>query len=242
MPPILSIKDLTRSYRMGKTVQVGALHGVSFSVQAGEMIAILGKSGSGKSTLLNLIAGLDTPSSGSIVCEGKDLALMNQRQLADHRRETVGMVFQSFNLVQWMSALDNVALALQYKGFSKVQARDRARHVLDGVGLGPRSSHRPSELSGGEQQRVAMARAMANQPKILLADEPTGNLDTNTSQELMELIRAKNREQGLTVLIITHDEDIARQYTQRWIRLADGEIVKDLILADEPAAGAGGAA
>ncbi len=233
MAPILTIKGLTRVYRMGRAVEVQALRNVSFSVQKGEMVAILGKSGSGKSTLLNLLAGMDRPTAGSIVADGRDLALMTQNQLVMHRRQTIGMIFQSFNLVQWMSALDNVALSVLFNGLSKGEARQRAQHALEGVGLGPRVHHRPSEMSGGEQQRVAIARAMVNQPQILLADEPSGNLDSVTSEQIMDLIREKNKETGLTVLVITHDEDIARKYTQRWIRLADGEIVKDLILSDE---------
>ena len=221
---MISISHLAKSYHMGKLL-IPALDDVSFDVDEGQFISIVGKSGSGKSTLLNLIGGLDTASSGRIVCGGQDLSAMNRLELARYRRFTVGMVFQSFNLISYRSALDNVSLALIFGGVPRSKRRDRAAGLLSQVGLGHRLKHVPAELSGGEAQRVALARALANSPSIVLADEPTGNLDSTTSKEIIDLLKQLNRERGLTVLMVTHELDMARTVSDRVIQLFDGKIV-----------------
>jgi putative ABC transport system ATP-binding protein len=220
--PIIRLVGLTRQYRMGPTL-VSAVAGVDQEIARGEAVALVGPSGSGKSTLLNLLGGLDRPTSGEIWVEGENIATASARHLVAHRRERIGFVFQSFNLLPYRTALENVEVPLMISGFSKSERRERASKLLERVGLGARTGHRPSQLSGGEQQRVAVARALANTPSILLADEPTGNLDSATGTEVMHLLRELN-ESGLTLIIVTHDMTVAA-YTNRIIRLRDGKIV-----------------
>jgi putative ABC transport system ATP-binding protein len=212
---------------MGKT-EISAIQDITFSVEKGEFVSLLGRSGSGKSTLLNLVGGLDTATSGNILFDGEDLGLMKRNELARHRRNSVGMIFQSFNLIHYASALDNVILALIFGRVPGKARRGRAIELLETVGLGDRINHRPSELSGGEAQRVAIARALANQPPVLLADEPTGNLDSLTSAEIMELLKSLNREKGITILMVTHDQETASAVSDKLIRLKDGRIVDNI--------------
>jgi putative ABC transport system ATP-binding protein len=195
-------------------------------VVKGTFVSIVGPSGSGKSTLLNLIGGLDTATSGQIVVKDRDLSQMNPSELVQHRRKTVGMIFQSFNLIPSQTATENVALALAFANTPKRQRKKLASEVLNQVGLSHRLNHRPSEISGGEAQRVAIARALANQPDILLADEPTGNLDSKTSREIVSLLKKLNEERTVTVLMVTHEEDLAKQVSHRMVYLLDGEINK----------------
>jgi putative ABC transport system ATP-binding protein len=206
---------------------IRAVDGVSLKILSGEFVALLGASGSGKSSLLNLIAGLDSPTSGSVVSAGHDLAGLSREQLAKYRRHTVGMVFQSFNLIPSMTVLENVELPLRFAEIERSKRGALAENALERVGLSGRLQHRPIELSGGEQQRVALARALINQPGILLADEPTGNLDSHTGIEVMELIRALNESSQMTVVLVTHERDLAEKYSDRLILLADGKIVAD---------------
>ena len=220
---VIEAFDLTKVYKMGD-IEVRALDGVSFKVRRGEVISIMGPSGSGKSTLMNLIGCLDRPSSGRYVLDGEEISKLNDDQLATIRNHKVGFVFQSFNLLPRATALANVELPLRYAGLTRGRST-RAKESLDAVGLADRVHHRPSELSGGQQQRVAIARALVNDPAILMADEPTGNLNSKSGKEIMELILGLNREKGTTVLIVTHDPKIAEQ-TQRVIRLMDGMIVE----------------
>jgi putative ABC transport system ATP-binding protein len=220
--PIIRLVGLTRQYRMGPTV-VSAVAGIDLEIARGEAVALVGPSGSGKSTLLNLIGGLDRPTSGEIWIDGENIATASPRRLVAHRRERIGFVFQSFNLLPYRTALENVEVPLMVAGIPKKERRERARQLSDRVGLGARTEHRPSQLSGGEQQRVAVARALANRPSILLADEPTGNLDSATGTEVMHLLRDLN-EDGLTLIIVTHDMTVAA-YATRIIRLRDGKIV-----------------
>jgi putative ABC transport system ATP-binding protein len=211
---------------MGSTT-IRAVDGVTLDIQSGEFVALLGASGSGKSSLLNLIAGLDSPTSGQVVSGGKDLARLSREELAKYRRHAVGMVFQSFNLIPSMTVLENVELPLRFAEVDRSQRAGLAGNALERVGLGGRLRHRPIELSGGEQQRVALARALVNQPRILLADEPTGNLDSHTGTEVMDLIRSLNASSGMTVVLVTHEQAIAEKYAKRMISLADGKIISD---------------
>jgi putative ABC transport system ATP-binding protein len=224
MPDILSVSGLSRIYRKGK-IEIPALRDVSFSVPQASYLSIVGKSGSGKSTLLNLVGGLDRPTSGRIEVNAQEIAGMSRYKLALHRRFTVGMIFQSFNLIPNRTALDNIVLPLVFAGVPARSRKDRAKELLDRVGLSARTSHLPSELSGGEAQRVAIARAMANEPQIILADEPTGNLDSSTSEEIVDLLVSLNRDRGLTIMMVTHDRETAEAVSDRIITLKDGEII-----------------
>jgi putative ABC transport system ATP-binding protein len=216
--------DLVKTYRMGDSV-IGALQGINVEVARGEYLAVAGHSGSGKSTFMNLIGALDTPTSGSLNIEGHELGGLSSDALAEYRNETIGFVFQTFNLLARTSALDNVALPLLYSHRSKGDAREKAHDCLVQVGLGERMRHQPSELSGGQQQRVAIARALANDPHILLADEPTGALDSRTTDEIIAPFEALN-ESGITVILVTHELDIAARARRR-ITFRDGSIVED---------------
>jgi len=226
-PPVaIRIDDLCRHYRMGEAL-IRAVDGISFEAQAGEFIALLGASGSGKSSLLNLVAGLDRPTSGTVVVQGCNLAELSREQLAKHRLHTVGMVFQSFNLVPSMNLLENVELPLRFAEVNRSRREGMVKNALDRVGLSARIRHRPAELSGGEQQRAALARALINQPRILLADEPTGNLDSCTGTEILNFIREFNDSLGMTVVMVTHESALAERYAKRMIFLADGKVVND---------------
>ncbi len=211
---------------MGETT-IRAVDGITLEVAAGEFVALLGSSGSGKSSLLNLIAGLDRPTSGSVIVQNRDLARLSREELAKYRLQVVGMVFQSFNLIPSMTLLENVELPLRFAEVERGSRDAVAREALERVGLKGRVHHRPSELSGGEQQRAALARALINQPKLLLADEPTGNLDSHTGTEIMNMLRDFNRELGMTVVMVTHERALAERYAQRLISLADGKLIDD---------------
>ena len=220
---MIEVKDLTKTYRLG-SVEVPALRGVSFRIEHGEMVAIMGQSGSGKSTLMHIIGCLDLPTSGQYRLDGKDIAGMKEDELARIRNQKIGFVFQMFNLLPRMTVRRNVEMPLMYNGGNPgKEVRQRAEAILNAVGLGERLNHRPTELSGGEQQRVAIARAMINEPDLILADEPTGNLDSHTGAEIIQLLLGLNQERGLTLVIVTHDPAIAA-HTQRVIRLRDGLI------------------
>jgi putative ABC transport system ATP-binding protein len=219
-------ENLCRHYRMGETV-IHAVDGVSLQVGAGEFVALLGSSGSGKSSVLNLVAGLDRPTSGSVIVGDRDLAKLSREELAKYRLHVVGMVFQSFNLIASMTLAENVELPLRFAEVDRSQRQNQAREALERVGLRARTDHRPGELSGGEQQRAALARALINRPQLLLADEPTGNLDSHTGTEIMEMVRQFNRELGMTVVMVTHERALAERYAQRMIFLADGKLVDD---------------
>jgi ABC-type lipoprotein export system ATPase subunit len=221
--PAVETTDLAKHYPMGQTV-VRALDGVTLSVARGEFLSLLGASGSGKSTLLNLIAGLDHPTTGTLRVLGQNLAEMSRNELSLHRRKNVGMIFQSFNLIPTMTALENVALAMMFAGVPAADRDRRARELLGTVGLTDRRTHRPKELSGGEQQRVAIARALANDPAVLLADEPTGNLDSRTGQEILTLLHELNANGKRTVIVVTHDMALATRYAHRSVTLLDGKV------------------
>ncbi|MBZ5563448.1 MAG: ABC transporter ATP-binding protein [Acidobacteriia bacterium] len=207
--------------------EIRAVEGVTLDVPAGQFLALLGSSGSGKSTFLNLLAGLDRPTAGTILVHGKDLARMSPLELAFHRRQTVGMVFQAFNLIPKMTLEENVELPLRFAEVERRERQSRVREVLERVGLSGRLTHRPGELSGGEQQRGALARALVNRPSILLADEPTGNLDSRTSDEILQLIREINRSSGATVVMVTHDRALAECFAQRVVTISDGKLVSN---------------
>jgi len=226
VPLLLDIANLKKHYRMGSTT-VRALDGVSLSIQSGEFIGLLGASGSGKSTLLNLIGGLDTATEGTLRISGQDLAAMTREQLSMHRRKNVGIIFQSFNLVPTLTAKQNVALAMMFAGVPPKDRDARASTLLESVGLGGRGTHRPRELSGGEQQRVAIARALANNPEILLADEPTGNLDSKTSRGILAVLADLNQQHGKTIIMVTHDAGMAAAYARRTLTMLDGQIVAE---------------
>ena len=223
--PAIEAVDVTRVYSLGGT-EVQALRGVSLRVEAGEYASIVGPSGSGKSTLMHLLGLLDRPSSGVITVGGRDATSLSDSELAVLRNETIGFVFQSFQLLSRTTAIDNVALPLLYRGVNKRERRDRAAAALDAVGLGERKGHKATELSGGEQQRVAIARALVGEPQLLLADEPTGNLDTRTGGEVMETLERLNADRGVAVVLVTHDRDIADR-TGRQIYVRDGLIERD---------------
>jgi len=222
---MIQTEHLTKVYQMGED-QVRALNGATFTIEKGEMVAIMGPSGSGKSTLMSIIGCLDVPTSGSYILDGVSVENMEDTQLAEIRGRKIGFVFQQFNLLARTSALENVMLPLTYAGSSGKDRQERARNALERVGLSDRTHHAPNELSGGQQQRVAIARAIVNEPAILLADEPTGALDSKTGVEIMELFQSLHREHGQTVIVVTHDSYVAR-HTNRIIKLSDGHIVSD---------------
>jgi putative ABC transport system ATP-binding protein len=226
MDAAVETQDLAKHYTMGRAL-VRALDGVTLRVDRGEFVGLLGTSGSGKSTLLNLVAGLDRPTAGSVAVFGRDLNGLSRTDLSLHRRKMVGMIFQSFNLIPTMTAAENVALAMMFAGVPRGARDKRARELLEQVGLGGRQRHRPKELSGGEQQRVSIARALANDPEILLADEPTGNLDSKTAHEILSLLQALNDGGKRTVVLVTHDASIASRCAQRTVTLLDGRIVAE---------------
>jgi len=221
MDLVIEARDLKKTYTMGE-IEVHALRGVSFTIQRGEVVSIMGPPGSGKSTIMNTLGCLDRPTSGEYILDGEHVADMDDDQLASVRNRKVGFVFQSFNLLSRLTAVGNVELPLRYAGITEGR-RDRARAALEAVGLNDRMNHRPYELSGGQQQRVAVARSIVNDPAILMADEPTGNLDSMVGREIMNLLLNLNKERGTTLIIVTHDSNIAAQ-TQRVIRLRDGLI------------------
>jgi len=216
--------NLRKTYMLGK-VPVNALQGVNLKVEKGDFIAILGPSGSGKSTLLNMIGALDKPTEGKVFIEGVDVSTLNDNELADLRRE-IGFVFQFFNLIPPLTAKGNVELTMAILGLGKSERRKRAEELLETVGLKERANHKPAELSGGERQRVAIARALANNPKFLLMDEPTGNIDSKTANEVIELVKRLNEEKGVTIIIVTHDQQITSQ-TKRTVQMLDGLIIKE---------------
>jgi putative ABC transport system ATP-binding protein len=224
MQSIIKLNQIAKSYKIGTEV-IHALRSVTLDIYKNEYVALMGPSGSGKSTLMNVLGCLDSPSSGEYVLNGKSVAKMPDNELADVRNKEIGFVFQSFNLLPRSTALDNVTLPLIYAGFSKEQRFLRAKEVLEQVGLGERMMHKPNELSGGQRQRVAIARALVNKPAIILADEPTGNLDSKTSVEIMGLLEDIHK-QGNTIVLVTHEEDIA-QHAHRIVRLKDGEVERD---------------
>jgi predicted ABC-type transport system involved in lysophospholipase L1 biosynthesis ATPase subunit len=224
--PAILADGLTKSYGTGPTA-VAALAGVDLLVRAGERIAVIGKSGSGKSTLMNLLGGLDAPSTGTLSVAGQNLASLSRRQLAEYRLHRVGFVFQSFNLLPHKTALENVELPLVLAGRPPAERCAAARELLAAVGLSERAGHTPPQLSGGERQRVAVARSLVNQPRLLLADEPTGNLDSASAAAVMELILQQVRERGVTLVIVTHDEELAKRSADRVIRMRDGRVATE---------------
>ncbi len=222
--PLLSAKHVVKKYEMGSET-VHALNDVSVDIEPGEFVAILGTSGSGKSTLLNLFGGLDRPDSGEIWFAEQNIAPLSSFEMSRYRLRSVGMIFQSFNLIPTMTARQNVSLALAFAGMKKGERQAYSSDLLDRVGLSARADHRPSELSGGEQQRVSIARALANDPQVLLADEPTGNLDSARAAELLALLKTMQRD-GKTIVMVTHDQELATKYADRIIKLKDGKLVE----------------
>jgi putative ABC transport system ATP-binding protein len=232
---VIWTQDLHKIYKMG-TNEVHALRGVTLAIKRGETIAIMGPSGSGKSTLMNILGCLDQPTWGTYSLDGKDVSKMSDDELAVVRNRSVGFIFQNFNLLPRTSALDNVILPLIYAGASVRDRRNRAKEVLNAVGLSDRIDHTPNELSGGQQQRVAIARALVNQPSIILADEPTGNLDSKSGVEVMEILKQLNEEIGITVILVTHDPRIS-QYAERTLHLFDGKVLDEDMIDASPSLG-----
>jgi putative ABC transport system ATP-binding protein len=226
MNSIISVRNLVKTYQMGINV-VNALQGVNLEIFKNEYVALMGPSGSGKSTLMNLIGCLDTPTSGEYVLNGSNVSTMDDGELAAVRNKEIGFIFQTFNLLPRLTALDNVALPLVYAGMSKAERTEKAKHVLESVGLGDRMDHRPNELSGGQRQRVAVARALVNDPSIILADEPTGNLDSKTSYEIIGLFE-EIHALGNTIVLVTHEPDIA-EFAHRIVKMRDGKIESDVL-------------
>ncbi len=239
-PALIRVEQLTKNYYLGRNV-VPALRGVNLEVKQGEFVALMGPSGSGKSTFMNLLGCLDQPTSGSYLLDGVPVNKMNGNQLADIRNQKIGFVFQSFNLLSWMTALDNVELPLVYSGIPRAERLRRAQLALAVVGLKSRASHRPAELSGGQQQRVAIARALVTSPSLFLADEPTGNLDSQTSTQIIAILQELNAR-GLTVILVTHEPDIAN-FAKRQVKFRDGRVVGDadvaapVIVREDPSVG-----
>jgi len=224
--PIVEAVDVKKTYMLGK-VPVEALRGVNLKVETGEFISILGPSGSGKSTMLNLIGALDKPTSGTLLIDGVDIGKLNDNQLADLRRR-IGFVFQFFNLIPRLTALDNVELSMSIADMNRAERKKRAEELLGLVGLSDRMKHKPAELSGGQQQRVAIARALSNNPKFLLLDEPTGNIDSKTASEVVGLIKKLNVENGVSIIMVTHDQHLARE-ARRIVQMFDGEITCEVV-------------
>ncbi len=231
MAAVIEVRDLTKTYQLGD-VEVHALQGVNLRIERGEFVAVMGASGSGKSTLMNMLGCLDLPTSGTYLLDGEDVAALDETELAAIRSRRIGFIFQSFNLLARTSALENVELPLFYSAWT-ADGENRAAELIKLVGLDGRDQNLPNQLSGGQQQRVAIARALVNRPLILLADEPTGNLDSKNSAEIMEFIRHLNRDQGLTVIVVTHDPDVAA-YTDRTVTFRDGVIVSDTRKSESP--------
>jgi putative ABC transport system ATP-binding protein len=227
MSELIRVKELCKTYRMGD-VEVPALRGVNLAIRPGEFVAVMGSSGSGKSTFMNILGCLDRPSSGKYFLDGDEVGSLTADQWADIRNQRIGFVFQGFNLLARTTALENVELPMMYNGCSGKQRHQRAVEVLGLVGLDDRLDHTPNRLSGGQQQRVAIARALVNRPSLILADEPTGNLDSATSAEIMKLFQTLNRDQGITIVLVTHELDIA-EYARRQIHFKDGSVVSDQI-------------
>jgi putative ABC transport system ATP-binding protein len=225
MAPIVEAVDLKKTYMLGK-IPVEALRGVNLKVESGDFLAILGPSGSGKSTMLNLVGALDKPTAGTLLIDGVDVSTLNDNQLSDLRRR-VGFVFQFFNLIPRLTARDNVGLSLSIAGLSMAERKKRAEELLETVGLKDRMTHKPAELSGGQQQRVAIARALANNPRFLLMDEPTGNIDSKTAREIINLVKGLNEEKGMTIIMVTHDQHLARE-AKRMVQMFDGVITSDI--------------
>jgi len=232
MPALLAAQEVSKIYQMGSN-SVTALDNVSLEINEGEFVAIQGTSGSGKSTLLNMLGGLDHPTKGEVFFASRPLGPFTKKEMARYRRYSVGMIFQNFNLIPTMTGRENVSLALAFGGLRGQQRRERSRELLARVGLGDRLEHKPSELSGGEQQRVAIARALANNPKVLLADEPTGNLDSIRARELLALMREMVNQDSLTILMVTHDHELANSFADRIVFMKDGKIVEPQIHAGE---------
>jgi putative ABC transport system ATP-binding protein len=224
MTTLLETREVSKIYQMG-SVTVAALDRVSMKIEEGEFVAIQGTSGSGKSTLLNMLGGLDHPTSGEVLFDSSSLGPFTKREMARYRRHSVGMIFQNFNLIPTMTAAENVRLALAFGGLRGKPREERTEELLRRVGLADRMEHRPSELSGGEQQRVAIARALANRPRVLLADEPTGNLDSTRAQELLALLREMVGREALTVLMVTHDQELAARFADRIVFMKDGRVI-----------------
>ncbi len=236
--PVIKLQDITKVYQMGE-VEVHALRGVSLEIEAGEIMSIMGPSGSGKSTMMNILGCLDQPTSGAYMVEDKDVSHLDDDQLAQIRNRKIGFVFQTFNLLARTTALENVMLPLIYAGVGGAKRREKARRALESVGLADRMGHTPNELSGGQQQRVAIARALVNDPAIILADEPTGNLDSKSGAEIMAILQWLNRYQGITVVMVTHDPVIAK-HSERIIHLYDGLVTHNETVAEPLTAVAGG--
>lgn len=228
--PAVRVENVSRYYTMGSNV-IRAVDGISLEIEPGEFVALLGQSGSGKSTLLNLLAGLDRATSGAVFVREKNLAQMIPEELARYRRNDVGMVFQAFHLISSMNIAQNVELPMRFAEVERGERAQRVRESLERVGLGKRMEHRPSELSGGEQQRVSIARALVNRPSLLLADEPTGNLDSRTGEDILNLIRDVSLSMGMTVVMVTHERGLAERFAQRLIFLADGKLLNQEVRA-----------